>query len=460
MYEVNAEAARLEQALAHQRDSQRRVENQLRAVQEERSQGDREDVQLREALTAQQEALRGARALLEERRTEHESLGAALPEAEAEAARTRSEVEDAQQAAARTEQAIQVETTRHEHAQRILAQLEQRRQRLENEQAELERAKPEGLEQVERELSDLQYQYDTKRERLSAVEEALPESETTHRAAAEAADTRARELGAVDARCTALELLQRQVSRSGEMHAWLDDHQLDGFGRLWQGLRVEPGWEDALEAVLRERLNGIAIDDLQRAAGWLHQPPPGKVSFFQKGEGSDVSGRARRAQAVAELDQLRGSRRGDGALRLARSRICRARCDRGLRGAREPARRCVARLSAGPRFTRNSASFHAADSEVHGILARQREIEELRRKHAQLEQEANQLRTSATAAQGALQQRRDEALELRGEAEDLQQQCHDLQLDHVRLSEQAERALQRTSQIERELEEIDGRVRA
>src|SRR4051812_12499488 len=285
LYEVNAEAARLEQALAHQRDSQRRVENQLRAVQEERGQGDREDVQLREALTGQQEALRGARALLEERRTEHESLAAALPEAEAEAARTRSEVEDAQQATARTEQAIQVETTRHEHAQRILAQLEQRRQRLENEQAELERAKPEGLEQVERELSDLQYQYETKRERLTAVEEALPESETTHRAAAEAADIRARELGAVDARCTALELLQRQVSRSGEMHAWLDDHQLDGFGRLWQGLRVEPGWEDALEAVLRERLNGIAIDDLQRAAGWLHQPPPGKVSFFQKGEG-------------------------------------------------------------------------------------------------------------------------------------------------------------------------------
>ena len=66
-------------------------------------------------------------------------------------------------------------------------------------------------------------------------------------------------------------------------------HQLDGFGRLWQGIRIEPGWEDALEAVLRERLNGIALEDLQKAADWLNQPPPGKVSFFQKRSGEAAS---------------------------------------------------------------------------------------------------------------------------------------------------------------------------
>jgi chromosome segregation protein len=69
------------------------------------------------------------------------------------------------------------------------------------------------------------------------------------------------------------------------MHAWLDNQQLDGFTRLWQGIRIEPGCEDALEAVLRERLNGIALDDLGQAIHWLIQPPPGKVSFFQKQDG-------------------------------------------------------------------------------------------------------------------------------------------------------------------------------
>jgi chromosome segregation protein len=454
LYEVNAEAARLEQAVAHKRDSQRRVDNQLHTVQEERKQGEREDATLREALAAQQEALRVARELLDARRAEHETLGSALPEAEAESTRTRREVESAQQAASRCEQAIQVETTRHEHAQRVLGQLEQRKQRLENEQAELERAKPEGLEQVERELSDLQYQYDAKREQLSAAEEALPEAETAHKDAAAAADASERELGALEARCTALELLQRQVSRSGEMHAWLDNHQLDGFGRLWQGLRVEPGWEDALEAVLRERLNGIALDDLQRAAGWLDQPPPGKVSFFQKGQGptssAELAGRKPLLSLITCADANVAMVLSDW---LERVYVVRDAAEGFAQRASLPAGALLV-CPQGHVFTRNSASFHAADSEVHGILARQREIEELRRKHAQLEQETGRLRTRADEARTILQQRRDEALALRNESEELQQQCHDLQLDHVRLSEQAERALARASQIARELEEI------
>src|SRR5262249_1318587 len=347
---------------------------------------------------------------------------------------------------------------RGEHALRLLSQLEQRSHRLKNEQAELERAKPEGLEQLERELADLQYRYDSKRERLSEVEEALPQSEAAHRTAAEAADGAARELGAVEARCTALELLQRQVSRSGEMHAWLDDYQLDGFGRLWQGLRVEPGWEDALEAVLRERLNGIAVDDLQRAAGWLDQPPPGKVSFFQKGEGptsaTELPGRRPLLSLISCAHPSVAMVLSDW---LDRVYVVRDAAEGFAERASLPPGALLV-CPQGHVFTRNSASFHAADSEVHGILARQREIEVLRGEQALLDQEAARLRAEATRALDDLQQRRDEALHLRAQAEELQEQCHDLQLDQVRLSEQAERALQRTSQIERELEEIQMEV--
>ena len=39
-------------------------------------------------------------------------------------------------------------------------------------------------------------------------------------------------------------------------------------------------------------------------------------------------------------------------------------------------------------FTRSSVSFHAADSEIHGILSRQREIEELRGRREELERDA------------------------------------------------------------------------
>ena len=50
LYEVNAETARLEQALAHLRDSRRRVENQLAALAQEHEEAERQDQALNEAL--------------------------------------------------------------------------------------------------------------------------------------------------------------------------------------------------------------------------------------------------------------------------------------------------------------------------------------------------------------------------------------------------------------------------
>ena len=385
---------------------------------------------------------------------QHEAETAALPEAEAGFARTRGEVDQLQQEVARCEQAVQVETTRQQHSEKLLAQLTQRRQRLEQEQAGLEEAGPEGLEQLGRELDDLDYRYQERRDALDRTEERLPALEQAHRTAGEAADAVARELGAVEARSTALELLQKQVSRSGEMHAWLDNEQLDGFSRLWQGIRIEPGWEDALEAVLRERLNGIALDDLQRAAAWLAKPPPGKVSFFQKREGpasaAELAGRRALLDYITFTDPSDAQVLSDW---LERVYVVQDPAQGFAERARLPAGVLLV-CPQGHVFTRNSVSFHAADSEVHGILSRQREIEQLRDRRVELETDVDAARAGAAAALAELEQCRAEALRLREDTEQLQQQRHDQQLDHVRLSQQAERARHRHSQIVQELDEL------
>ena len=458
LYEINAETARLEQALAHQRDSRRRVENQLAALTQELEESERQDRTLNESLLTQRAALDSAREQREACDAQHEEEAAALPDAEAGFARARSDVEQLQQEVARCEQATQVETTRHEHAEKLLAQLAQRRQRLEQEQAGLQEAEPEGLDQLGRELGDLDYQYQERRAAQDQAEAELPNLEQAHRAAGEAADAVARDLGTVEARSTALELLQRQVSRSGEMHAWLDNQQLDGFSRLWQGIRIEPGWEDALEAVLRERLNGIALDDLQRASAWLTQPPPGKVSFFQKREGpaaaTELAGWRPLLSYITFTDPSDALVLSDW---LDRVYVVQDAAQGFAERAGMPAGALLV-CPQGHVFTRNSVSFHAADSEVHGILSRQREIEQLQQRRQALEAEVETARGAAAVAAAELEQRRTEALRLREEAEELQQQKHDRQLDHVRLSEQSERARHRHSQIVQELEELDAEV--
>ena len=43
---------------------------------------------------------------------------------------------------------------------------------------------------------------------------------------------------------------------------------------------MEAGWEDALEAVLRERLKGIGLGSLEHAAPWFSDLPPGKMTVY------------------------------------------------------------------------------------------------------------------------------------------------------------------------------------
>jgi chromosome segregation protein len=454
LYEVNAETARLEQSLQHLRESRRRVDNQIAALKREQDDAAQQLATLESALQEQRAALEIAADQLDACREQERQESQLLPAAEQAFAALRAEVDRLGEELARYRQEEQIELTRSGHAAKVLAQLAQRRERLEQEHGALEDVDREELERLDAELRELQYQLREKRDALAEAEAALPGLEQAHRAANEAADGAARELAALDARKTALELLQKQVSRSGEMHAWLDDHQLDGFGRLWQGIRIEAGWEDALEAILRERLNGIALDDLQRARHWLGHPPPGKVSFFQKQVGA---GPARHEGPGTALSAYVTCTDAGVAAVLADwldGVYVAADAAEGFAAASRLAPGQLLVCPQGHVFTRNSVSFHAADSEIHGILSRQREIEELARKRQALEQALAAARSGVVETQAELEHARIELQRLRQQAESVQQQRHDLQLDHVRLSQQAERIEHRRAQIGSELDEI------
>jgi chromosome segregation protein len=454
LYEANAETARLEQVLQHQRDSRRRVENQMASISREADETGRLQNELQASLAEQRSALEQASGQLEECREQERQEAQQLPTAEQAYASTRAETERLGQDLARHAQEEQVELTRRDHATKVLAQLAQRTERLAQERDALEDVDAGELDRRTRELAEVDQQHRRKREALSIAETALPALEQTHREATEAADQAGRELSSLDARHTALELLQRQVSRSGEMHAWLDNHQLDGYGRLWQGIRIQPGWEDALEAVLRERLNAIALEDLQRASSWLDQPPPGKISFFHKRNhtlpAEAPPGRTPLAHYITCTDPGMGAVLKD----WLESVYVVANAADGF--AQSPSLPAGAMLVCpqGHVFTCNSASFHAADSEIHGILSRQREIEVLEQAREGLERNIADARSRVVEAQAEFEHGRAELQKLRQDAESAQQEKHDLELDQVRLAQQAERVAHRRAQLTAELEEI------
>ena len=105
-------------------------------------------------------------------------------------------------------------------------------------------------------------------------------------------------------------------------------------------------------------------------------------------------------------------------------------------------------------YTRHSVSFHAPDSELHGVLTRQREIEELETDLVHEREAHDGAQGHVTESEEAIERHKGELAELREIVAQTQQRHHALQMDALRMSEQAQRLTQRGEQIALELAEI------
>ena len=459
LYESNSEVARLEQQIQHQRDTRHRAEQRLADVhgqsRELRGGLERSESELVRNRFEFQQAGSGSARLMESLTAARE----ALPAAESEYRRHREQAEQAQSELAQTEQQLEVERTRRAHTDRVLEQLMARSERLDEERGRLELPEPDDLVRLDRELAEIAKTLSERREALQIDESELPELENKLSETEDAAELAQQELHQLDARLTALQHLQDQVSRAGEMQPWLERNGLAANPRLWQGIRIREGWEDALESVLRERLNSIAVDDLASVHSLFEDVPPAKVSFHRLGSapvaGQEAgSGMDRLADYVTCTDARLASVLSDWlqGVYVVKDPAAGIEAARGL----PPGHLLVS--AQGHIFSATSAGFYAADSEVHGILSRQREIESLFQERTEADRKVRQSLESVDAAQSLVNDVKSRLGRTRGDVAELQDAHHQLKVDHVRLSQQAERITTRGAQIVDEMEEISQEV--
>ncbi len=456
LYETNAEFSRVQQQIQHVRENRQRIENQLAALRSQFDQGEgqlraqhasRDDWQQEQQRAQQQADLCQAAVAAE---------AAQLPVAE-QSFRTGQEQRDAlQQAVTENAQALQLEQTRREHELKILAQLGQREQRLREEQSALAPPDSLELERLRAERVELDAQQRDRRSQLEADETRIPQLEQALREQGAAVDAAAHQMTTLEARMVALKQVQDRIARSEKMQGWLESHSLNSARRLWQDIEIESGWEDALEAVLRERLNGIGLSSLEQAAPWLGDLPPGKMTVYTAGqEGANAP------VAVAGLEPLATYVRCKNAAATAalydwlhQVYVVEDRNEGLTRRGQLPAGALLV-SGDGHVFTRHSVSFHAPDSELHGVLSRQREIEQLTAQLTPQQAQLATLRSALAASEAEFDQHRAALNALRASVEELQQAHHEAQLAILKLSEQAQRVTQRGEQIAVELAEID-----
>ncbi|UCH49536.1 MAG: chromosome segregation protein SMC [Betaproteobacteria bacterium] len=459
LYESNSEVARLEQQIQHQRDTRRRAEQQLTAARAQQSEL-RENLERAEAALAQSRYdFETARVAVNQSASDSAIAQQGLPAAESEYERARERADEAQRQLAQAEQQLEVERTRRAHTDRVLDQLTARNARLEEERDKLELPEPAELVRIDRELADAGRVLGERRQALAEDEIRLPALEGALSEAEAAAEQAQQRLNQLDARLTALQQLQEQVSGAGEMEPWLERYGLVRNSRLWQGIRVREGWEDALESILRERLNSVAVEDLSSIQTLLSDAPPAKVSFHQlsspgTAETNNSYGLERLVDYVTCTDERLA---GVLASWLAGVYVI-SDPAQGVAAARQLKPGQVLVSAQGHIFAPASASLYAPDSEIHGILSRQREIETLFEERNRVDQQLRDALGAVTAAEAAVIEVRQGVNRSRSEVAELQDAQHQLKVDHVRLTQLADRITTRGTQIVDELEEISREV--
>lgn len=453
LYEINAEIARIEQHIAHLNDQRTRLTQQIanaeRQIEQQRGQSEGVASLLEHWQQQQQEA--AVRIEVCESRAENEALQ--LPQVEDEARLAQEKYSELQREQMRLQQQVQLAETQREHVQRNAQQLDSRRSRLLIEKDNLPRPDTAALEEAQYQLTEIEQEHVVQQEQLAQLQEELPQADATRHEQRTASQQLERELAQVEAKLAALKLLQQQVDSDNKLKEWLQRHELAELPRLWQSISIEAGWEDALEAVLRERLNAIALQRLEQAAEWQDMPPAKLAVFAADGT---------RAAAMQDMDLPPLSRfvryQDDRAAPVvgdwlsgiyAADTLVQALSRRG----NLPAGAWLV-TPQGHLVGAHSVLFHAPDSQLHGVLARQREIDELQQQAEQQSEVLEQKRQQAVQAEEHYRAIESRITPLRHSVNELQQRQHGLQMQILKLNQANERSQERAAQIELEMQEL------
>ncbi|MCM2289728.1 MAG: chromosome segregation protein SMC, partial [Sulfuritalea sp.] len=445
MYAATTEVNRLESEIGHMRDSRSRLEARIAQLGAEDSHWRGQQGQLAEDAARWNVLLENSRTRAATAAARHEEAAARLPDAEDAVQSAGGEVTEARRSLSEAEQALRLAEADRGHAQRALENLAQRRSRLEQDRQALGAPDPALLAASEEAEQRAEAALAVAQERLATLQAAVPTAEAQLRTAREALQFAHRSLTETRARHDALAHLQAKVAQSGEIGDWLKTHGLADAKPLWQSIQVEAGWETAVEAVLRERFSALAADaDILRAA--VAAPPPAILTLALTRDSGANPAPADSLRSKVSCDDARWS----GVLDEWLAGV--AVADDLAAALPLAAGQHVSR--AGHLLTPSGLTLYVPDAKTHGVIERQREIDDL----------AGLLTSRAAAEEAAREVQRNAEQQLtdcqaqlgasRRAMQEAQQAFHAAQVEALKLSQAQTRFEERSAQIDRDLAEL------
>ncbi|MCC9597401.1 chromosome segregation protein SMC [Rubrivivax sp. JA1055] len=457
--EAALEVSRLEERIRYVVDGRQRAEQRLAAL-DAQNEGWRERQTAAEAelediagqIVAADEEADVLVAQAEDQGLELPALEDGLRAAQADANRQRNAVTQVQQQ-------IQVLAADSRNLDEQARQLRTRRERLAGERQQLQAPDTARLDALREDEAVAAARHEEAEGRLHELSEQVPALDEQRRAAQAAVNRENARQADIAARLEALRTLQEKVQTEGKLKPWLERHGLTGMQGLWRQVHIEPGWETALEAALRERLNALAVGRLDTVRAFAADAPPAKLAFYALPSGAIASTHATLPR-LADLLRL-----GDAGLKALLGDWLEGvytadSLDAALAARGQLTHGEIVMTREGHAVSQYAVAFYAPDSEQAGLLARAQEIENLDRQQRAQTLIAEEARTQSVRLEAAYTEASGRLSAARREAAEAQNRAHALHVELLRLSQQAEAALQRREQLGDELAEIDAQMEA
>ena len=454
VYTANAEVAKVEQQIQHQRDSRNRIAQQIASLENQLAQHQAQRAQAAEQLADWREQLAVAEKAAAQTAETATAQRQQLPGAQSAFDKAQTQNNELQRQLAEAEQSRRVEETHFAHAEKALEQFRARLTRLQQEQTQLSRPDSALLASQQAQVATLTGQLDSARKGYTEKHQRQPETERAVREAGRKVQEQLQNLARLEARVHTLTQMQQDLDQDEKLKAWLAKHQLTSLPRLWQNLKIEAGWDIALEGVLRDRVNAVVVNDEAAAAQYFADTPPAAMTIVVGAAGS-LSANAAERGLTPLAQYVRWSGQGGGCVADWLHGVYTAEnCDEALalRDALQAGERIV--CQAGHVVSRYGMSFHGEQSPLHSVLLRQREIETLKVEIQSGKEAQSGLEVVTTLAEEQLALLKADLSTGQADISRMQQELHRVQMEAQRLTQLEQQAAQRGSAIEREMHEV------
>ncbi len=309
-YTLGSDIARIEQSIEHHIERTRQLRQDLEETQEGWSftQAEMEsDLKKVAALEAELETLTPELEMAQQLEEESAIL---LEDAEEQMQRWQHEWDEFSRRAEEPRQTAEVEQSRIQQLEKIIERGLERRSRLQEERRSLGDNPEQGaIDELSVQLSQREEQLEQQQLQNSDFAAAIDEERSAAQRISSELDAARSQLQSCKGRYASLEALQQAAlgRNNAALNKWLDKNKLSDNKRLGETIRVDSGWEAAVEAVLGDSLQSVCVEDIADLPALLEELPAGLLSLVDTGADVAASASGSASKAVPLADRVSSS---------------------------------------------------------------------------------------------------------------------------------------------------------